>query len=218
MGLNARLPEQNPVFIASWKALRQFTDAVEQLGGAKTFPMLLEQLPEGDEGFTPPDKAALMLEELKRFNEQQTLVQQAVLVNSESGDDISKGSNVLGGALTTDRLTGYDLGFNEEGFFVRDRWELNRILFRAMRIEQRLINPEQHQVEYIDRDNEEQRFLCNTPFGKPTTGEDGLPRMMLQFFHVELRAAAPNRFNYISDPLMRILEEAVAKEQPIEWI
>jgi len=218
MGLNARLPEQDPVFIASWKALRQFTDALEQLGGASSFPILSEQFPEGEEGFTPPDKAALMLEELQRFNSQQSLIQQAVLVDSERGGDVSKGSNVLGGALTTDRLTGYDLGFNEEGFFVRDRWELNRILFRAMRVEQRLINPEQHQVEYLDRDNEETRFLCNTPFGKSVMGEDGLPRMMLKFFHVEMRPAAPNRFNYITDPLARILEDAVAKEQPIEWI
>lgn len=218
MGLNARLPEENPVFIASWKALRQFTDALEQLGGAKEFPLLLEQLPEGDEGFTAPDKAVLMLAELQRFNEQQSRVLQAVLVDTDSGSDISKGSNVLGGALTTDRLTGYDLGFDEHGFFVRDRWELNRILFRAMRVEQSLINAEQHQVEYRDRENEETRFLCNTPFGKLTTGADGLPQMLLQRFHVEMRAAAPNRFNYISDPLMRILEEAVAKEQPIEWI
>lgn len=218
MGLNARLPEQNPVFIASWKALRQFTDALEQLGGAKEFPLLMEQLPEGDEGFTAPDKAALMLAELQRFHEQQSRVLQAVLVDSESGSDISKGSNVLGGALTTDRLTGYDLGFDEFGFFVRDRWELNRILFQAKRVEQILINPEQHQVEYRNLDNESMRFLCNSPFGKMTRGDDGLPRMMLQRFHVEMRAAAPNRFNYITDPLVRILEEAIAKEQPIEWI
>jgi hypothetical protein len=218
MGLNARLPDQNPVFIASWKALRQFTDALDTLGGAEAFPTLSEHLPEGDEGFSAPDKAALMLEELKRFNSQQSLLQQAVLVDSERGDDLSMGSNVLGGALTTDRLTGYDLGFDEQGFFVRDRWELNRILFRAMRVEQRLMNAEQHQVEYHDRDDVDKHFVCNTPFGKLTTGEDGQPRMMIRLFHVEIRPAAPHRFNYITDPLARILEEAVAKDLPVEWI
>lgn len=216
MGLNARVSGENAVFICSWKGFRNFMDAIDSLG-EEHFPTIIEQLPDGDEGFSAADKIAPMLTELRYFMEHQTAVQQAVLVDSERETDISMGSNVLGGALTTDRLTGYDLGFDETGFFVRDRWELNRILFRAMRVEQRLMNPEQFQVEYIDRDSDA-RFLCTTPFGKVGTGEDGIPRMLLQFFHVELRDTAPNRFAYITTPLERVLELAVEKNEGIEWI
>jgi len=216
MGLNARIAGENPVFISSWKGFRSFMDAVEKLG-EDHFPVLLDQLPDGDEGFTSADKVQALLDELRYFIEHQSDVQQAVLVDSERESDISMGSNVLRGALTTDRLSGYDLGFNENGFFVRDRWELDRILFQAMRVEQRLMNPEQHQVEYVDLDSDS-RFLCTTPFGKIGTGEDGVPRMLLQFFHVELRNTAPERFAYITAPLQRVLESALSKNEGIEWI
>ncbi|MEM9953220.1 MAG: hypothetical protein AAF846_16565 [Chloroflexota bacterium] len=216
MGLNARIAKQNPVFISSWKGFRSFMDAIDALG-SEHFPTIIEQLPDGDEGYTSADKVQALYDELQIFVQNQTQVQQAVLVDSERGEDISMGSNVLRGALTTDRLTGYDLGFNEQGFFVRDRWELDRILFQAMRVEQRLINPEQHQVEYVNLDTD-QRFLCTTPFGKVGTGEDGIPRMMLQRFHVELRDTAPNRFIYITGPLERVFEMALQQGEGIEWI
>lgn len=216
MGIVARLPEEEPIFIASWKGFRAFTDAIRQLGAAD-FPVIMDQLPDGDEGVTSPGNARLMLAELLLFEERQSQIRQAVLVDSERGTDISMGSNVLAGALTTDRLTGYDLGFSEQGFFVRDRWELNRILFQAMRVEQVLLHPESHQVNYIDRDNPERSFQCSTPFGKPMTGSDGLPRMMLWRFHVEVRPAAPDRYLYITAPLRRVLERSIAIQQPIHW-
>ncbi|MEL6407782.1 MAG: hypothetical protein AAFV98_00620 [Chloroflexota bacterium] len=216
MGLNARLPGHDPIFISSWKGFRSFTDAIDQLGKDR-FPVLVNQLPDGDEGYSTAVQAATMLEELNLFIAEQTNVQQAVLVDSERKHDISMGSNVLGGALTTDRLSGYDLGFDEQGFFVRDRWELNRILFRAMRVEQRLITPEEHRVEYHDRDSD-LSFLCTTPFGKVTTGKDGIPRMLLREFHVEIRDTAPDRFAYITSPLSRILEAAIEANSEIEWI
>jgi hypothetical protein len=216
MGIVAQLPEEDPIFIASWKGFRAFTDAIRQLGN-EDFPAILQQLPDGDEGTTTPENALRMLKELIHFEDLQTQIRQAVLVDSERGTDISMGSNVLAGALTTDRLTGYDLGFNESGFFVRDRWELNRMLFQAMRVEQELLIPESHQVKYIDLDHPERVFQCSTPFGKPMTGSDGIPRMMLWRFHVEIRAAAPDRYLYITAPLRRVLERSVELQQPIHW-
>ena len=214
MGIVAYLPNREPEFITSWKGFSTFTDALNQLGTAH-FPMIIEQLPDGDEGITSSQKAATMLDELKYFIQMQEQVSQAVLVDSERESDISMGSNVMGGALTMDRVSGYDLGFNEEGFFVRDRWEMNRILFQAMRVQQNLIHPEEHTVEYVDRDTG-QTFQCNTPFGKPIA-EDGVPRMLLYQFHVEVRPTAPNRFAYITDPLKVVLEYAVEHDYEIQW-
>ncbi|MCA9912077.1 MAG: hypothetical protein KC496_01955 [Anaerolineae bacterium] len=216
MGITAQLPDHEPIFISSWKGYSAFVDALEQIG-SQHFPMILDQLPDGDEGTTTSDKASTMRDELLYFIEQQSQVQQVVLVDAERGVDISMGSQISGGALSMDRVSGYDLGFDENGFFVRDRWEMNRDLFRAMRVQQHLLYPETHTVEYEDLDSG-QRFRCNVPFGKPMPGEDGIPRMMLQQFHVEIRPAAPNRFAYITDPLLRTLEISISEQASITWI
>ena len=216
MGITAHLPDRDPIFISSWKGFASFSDALMQLG-RDHFPMIIDQLPDGDEGETTAAKARTMLDELLYFLEHQADVPHAVLVDSERGHDISMGSNVLGGVLTMDRVSGYDLGFDEQGFFVRDRLEMNRLLFQAMRVEQRLIRPEDHSVEYVDRDSD-RSFQCHVPFGKPITGADGVPRMALRHFHVELRPSDPPRFAYITDPLRQALEVSVETGVTIRWV
>jgi hypothetical protein len=216
MGITAAFPDHDPIFVSSWKGYSAFVDALEQIG-ASHFPTIIAQLPDGDEGTTTPENAARMRDELQYFLQQQDQVQQVVLVDTERGVDISMGSQISGGALSMDRVSGYDLGFDEDGFFVRDRWEMNRDLFRAKRVQQHLLHPETHTVEYEDLDTG-QRFRCNVPFGKPVTGEDGVPRMLLQHFQVEIRPAAPNRFAYIVDPLMRVFETSINEQIPITWV
>ena len=215
MGITAYLPNRDPEFIASWKGYQQFVDALYELGEDQ-FPTILDQLPDGDEGETSAEKASIMLRELEQFIEQQGKVHQAILVDSERGGDVSMGSHVMGGVLTMDRVTGYDLGFDENGFFVRDRWEHNRELFRAMRVQQNLLHPESLTVEYVYLDSG-QTFRFNVPFGKPMPGYDGIPRMMLQQFHIEIRSTPPSRFAYIVTPLKVVLEASVASNETIHW-
>lgn len=203
------------VFIASWKGYQQFEDTLKAMPDAP-FLTLLAQLPDGDDGLTPADEAQRMLTELDRFEALATVGEQAVLVDSERDDDISMGSNVLKGTLTMDRTTGFDLGFDREGFFIRDRWDLNRELFRAMRVEQQLIYPESHQVRFIDRDSDK-RFESSTPFGKPITDDEGNPRMYLWQFHIELRPVTPARFAYITGPLREVLQASLETGNPVRW-
>lgn len=203
-------------FIASWRGYYAFRDALEE-AGADHFPTLLDHLPDGDErGITPAEDSAKALAEIQYFLSLVTVEEAAVLVDTERGTDVSKGSDVLGGALTMDRVSGFDLGFDEKGFFVRDRWELNRELFRAMRVEQTLLNPEDFLVEYRDLDSGK-IFQCSAPFGQTITGDDGLPRAYLQQFHIELRPVAPSRYAYILDPLTRVFEASVETGNAVRW-
>lgn len=202
-------------FIASWKGFQAFSDALEELGAAH-FPHLLAHLPDGEEGVTPPETAALMLAELDDFAHAQSTVRHPVLIDDERGEVISMGSHILSGALAVDTLTGLDIGFNAQGFFIRDRWEMNRLLFQSMHFEQRLLHPDVPQVEYVDLASG-RALVCNTPFGPMMTGEDGLPRMALLRMRVELQPSAQNRFAYIIDPLRRILQAAVDMRHPVRW-
>jgi hypothetical protein len=215
MGITAYLPNRDPEFITSWKGYQHFMDALYELG-EDHFPTILDQLPEGDEGDTSAEKAAMMLHELEKFAQLQSQIQQAILVDSERGGDVSMGSYGMTGVLAMDRGAGYDLGFDERGFFVRDRWEHNRELFRALRVQQNLIQPTIPTVEYVNLDSG-QVLRCNAPFGKPMLGDDGNLRMTLQQFHVEIRPTPPSRFAYIVAPLQAVLEASVASNTAIHW-
>jgi hypothetical protein len=203
-------------FISSWRDFYTFQDALKSVG-AEQFPVLMAHLPDGDEnGITPADVSAIALEEIAHFQSLDAVTRSAVLVDSERHQDISKGSNVLGGALTMDRVSGFDLGFDDNGFFVRDRWELNRELFRAMRVRQVVINPEAYVVEYHDLDSDKV-FECSAPFGQMIAGDDGLPRAYLRDFHIELRQVPPSRYAYIIDPLIRAFEASVETGHAVRW-
>lgn len=204
------------VYITSWQGYRAFTEALERMG-KEHFHNLLEATPYGDDdGLTHPAVSANILKELAYFNQLDKVVTKALLVDSERQRDISMGSAIDGGVLTIDRATGLDIGFDEEGFFIRDRWELNRYLFRAQRVEQRLIHPETYTVQYVDLDTE-RIFQCSTPFGKAIIGEDGLPRMYLWRFHIERRALGPSAFAHITEPLIRLFTASVEMGQPVKW-
>lgn len=202
-------------FIASWKGYQAFSDALEELGAAR-FPHLMAQLPDGDEGVTRPEVAALMLAELDDFISAQSAVRHAVLIDDERDEVISMGSHILNGALAVDTINGLDVGFNAQGFFVRDRWEMNRLLFQSMRFEQRLLHPESSQVEYVDLANG-RSFVCNTPFGPIMTGEDGLPRMAFLRMRVDLQPSSDSRFAYLIEPLRRVLQASVEMNHPVRW-
>ncbi len=203
-------------FVSSWRDFYTFQDALKAVG-VQHFPMLLKHLPDGDDrGITSAEEAVPALEEIAYFKSLDAVDVSAVLVDTEREQDVSKGSNVLGGALTMDRVSGFDLGFDDDGFFVRDRWELNRELFRAMRVQQTVINPEDYLVEYRDLDTG-RVFQCSAPFGQMIAGDDGLPRAYLKTFHVELRQVAPTRYAYILDPLIRVFEASVETGNAVRW-
>lgn len=214
LGISAHIEGWGETFIASWKGFRTFGDVLDSL--REQFPVLHQQFPDGDDGLTSPQQAAQMLAEIARFEQLPTVDQQAILVDTERKDDVSMGSNVLGGVLAMDRVSGYDLGFDERGFFIRDRWEFNRELFRAMRVEQRLLHPETQHIEYVDLDSG-RTFACNVPFGNIIVGDDGIQRMFLTHFHIELRPTPPQRFAYILEPLKTALQASVDLQQPIHW-
>ncbi len=204
------------VFVASWKGYQEFEDALTNVG-THLFPVLMTELPDGDgKGVTSPEQAQLALDELDAFDSMEAVDERPVLVDTERGIDVSMGSHVLGGALTIDRVSGFDLGFDKDGFFIRDRWELNRDLFRAMHVRQHLIHPESHGVEYEDVATG-LRFPCSAPFGKVITDEEGLPRMFLREFHIDIRPTHPDRFVYITQPLRQVFQASIETQNPVRW-
>lgn len=205
-------------YIADWNDYRALVAALEQLGW-EHFPTLHQQLPSENHGTTPAEVAALALQELDYFKAQNG-ISRAFLVNTVTKEVISASSESEQGMFSWDGRTGLRLGYDEQGFFIRDVWDLNRELFRAMRIEQKQIASEEldrpDQYEFTDLDTEK-KFISTTPVRVFKRAEFGMTQEYPQHMHVEQRMVNVDYFAAILEPLTQILRISVETGNPVRW-
>ncbi len=208
------------VFVANWRGYRSFLDALEQLGWDH-FPILHAELPDGNEGVTSATAASAALHELSFFKAKGDGIPKIFLVNTETGAIIGASMVDQSNPFGLDPRTGLNTGFDEEGFFIRDAWELNRELFRAMRFEQHVVDAEgldkPQQYEYVDLEHN-RRYVCSTPirlFERADLGQ--LKQVYPSKMHIEKRSVDAAYFGYILQPLMAIFEASVETGNPVRW-
>jgi len=141
-------------------------------------------------------------------------------VNTDTKDIILATSESEQGMFSWDGRTGLRLGYDEQGFFIRDVWDLNRELFRAMRVEQQPLVSEEldraDQFEFTDLDTGK-KFDSTTPVRVFKRAEFATTQEYPQHMHVEQRMVDVNYFAYILDPLTHILSVAVETGNPVRW-
>lgn len=182
--------------IANWFGYRKFLNALERHGWAH-FPALEAELPDGNQGTTTPEAAAVILEELAYFRERVASLSY-FLVDTVSGEVLHEYNEAYQGIFLYDGRSGVDIGIDPDGLFIVERTRgrtfmddvgeiikgipgipQRRELFRAMHFEQRLLEPQltsNHQggrVEYFSADTED-RFICSAAIsGRQIPWPDG---------------------------------------------
>ncbi|MBI1277259.1 MAG: hypothetical protein GC179_03930 [Anaerolineaceae bacterium] len=206
------------LYIADWNEYRAFVDALEQVGWDH-FLTLRQQLPSENHGTTPAAESAKALAELAFFKTQNG-VSKNFLVNSDTKEIIQATAQSEEGLFSWDGRTGLRLGFDELGFFIRDVWDLNRELFRAMRIEQQQLASEEldraDQFEFTDLDTGK-KFISTTPVRVFKRAEFGTTQEYPRLMHVEKRVVDTDYFDYILQPLTDILTVSVETGNPVRW-
>lgn len=206
------------IHIPSWKGYRSLVEALEQVSW-EHFPTLRSELPEVNEGITSASASALALKELTFFRSHKS-VSKTFLVNSETGEIIGSTSAGEDRFFNPDARSGLRPGFDDNGFYICDTWELNRELFRAMRVEQRQIASEDLSIpdefEFTDLDSG-QKFISTTPLRIFTRSEVGLKQEYPRRLHIEKRAVDALYFKNIIEPLMTIFQASVDMDNPVRW-
>ncbi len=206
------------IYIPNWNEYRVFVDALEQVGW-EHFPMLKAHLPTENHGTIPAEAAETALTELAYFKSQNG-ISKTFLINTETDEVIQSTSQSEDGLFTGDGRTGLRLGFDEQGFFIRDSWDLNRELFRAMRVEQKQLASDDldrgDQFEFTDRDSGKQ-FVSSAPLRLFKRSEFGTTQDYPRQMHVEPRTVDNDYFDSILEPLTHILKVAVETGNPVRW-
>jgi hypothetical protein len=208
------------VYLANWRGYQSFLEALGQAGW-EHFPVLQDELPEANEGQMAAPAAVSALAELDYFKNHVGNLKKTFLVNSETNEPIGAFSTVYNGMIGRDGRTGMTIGFDENGFFISDAWEMHRELFRAKRFEQRVLEPESldrpQQFEYVDLDSD-RRFVCSTPVRVFAQGDlNALKQEYPRRMHVEQRGIDVDYFSYILEPLTLILRASVETGNPVRW-
>lgn len=210
--------DDTTIYIENWNEYRAFVDALGQVGWVY-FPTLKSQLPEENHGLTPAAAAVLAVNELAYFKSQNG-VSKYFLVNSDTNEVVQSTSQTEDGFFNWDGRTGLRLGFDEQGFFIKDAWDLNRELFRAARVEQmQLVSDEldrADQFQFTDLDTGKQ-FISSSPVRVFKRAEFGTTQEYPRHMHVELRVVDANYFANIFDPLLQIFTVSVETGNPVRW-
>ena len=215
------------VRVANWGGYRAFQQALGQVGWER-FPTLHDELPNSNDGTTSPAAAALALEELAAFRDSD-LGHNWFLVDDDSNETIYEYIAAYEGVFAWDGLSGFNVGIDPRGLFIVERnTQPPREVFRAMRLEQRLLDPAREAgggVELVDIDTG-QRLESPTavpgrqipwPDGRMQNDEGKVRTSYPRRLRVEERAISTAEFAYAVEPLEEVFRAAVMTGNPVCW-
>ena len=211
--------------IANWTGYLAFLQSLTQIGW-KYFPILKQELPRNNSGFTLAPNALRMIRELDIFSRLVHHTKNAFLVNTVDQKVIQEYIVATSGVFVLSKDAGYRMGVDPKGFFIEhqadddpDTWIEK---FRAKQFEQRVfkrdIAGKPVHVEFYCAETE-RRFVTDVPLIQyQMMGAGNL--IMPQYpsaMHVELRTMEASHFAYLLDPLRRLCHASVCTGNPIVW-
>ena len=211
--------------ISNWSGYLAFLQSLTQIGW-KFFPILQQELPRDNSGFTPAPHALKMVRELDIFARLVKHTRNAFLINTLDERVIQEYMVATKGVFVLNQDAGYRMGVDPKGFFIEhqlaDDADVWIEKFRAKRFEQRVFKRDEIgkplHVEFYCAETEA-RFATDIPLIQYETM--GAGKLLLPNYpsamHVELRQMDVHHFAYILEPLRRVCHESICTGNPIVW-
>lgn len=211
--------------LSNWTGYLAFLQALTQIGW-KFFPILQQELPRNNSGYTSAPKALRILRELDIFAKLVKHTENAFLFNTLDQHVIQEYLAATQGVFVLNQEAGYRMGIDPNGFFIEhqdpddnDIWQEK---FRASQFEQRVFKRDESgkplQVEFYCAQTEA-RFATDVPLIQYEMM--GAGKLLMPHYpgamHVELRQMDAKHFDYILDPLRKVCHAAVCTGNPIVW-
>jgi len=211
--------------IANWTGYLAFLQSLTQIGW-KFFPILKQELPRTNTGFTTAPHALRMLRELEIFTRLVHHTKNAFLISTVDRRVIQEYIVATKGVFVLNKDAGYRMGVDPNGFFIEhespDDPDIWLEKFRAKRFEQRVFKRDDSgkplHVEFYCAETET-KFATDVPLTQYHSMGAG-KLIMPQYpsaMHVELRVMEASHFKYILDPLRRICHASICTGNPIVW-
>ncbi|QGJ70262.1 Hypothetical protein PBC10988_19570 [Planctomycetales bacterium 10988] len=207
--------------IGNWASISMLKMALGKVGW-EYFPVIDQELPQGNGGITKPSQSAKALRELAFFERQGVIGKTTVLVDSTTGKELRKRVPSHNGIFLLNGSQKTDAGIGEFTFFVRDR-ETNAELFNAPHVRQfskngKPITDQNKTVIWEDPETGQQVESTMLVGGEPK--KNLLGQTYYEFpaeFHVELRNQTAEDFRPVTDSLEAVFSASVQTGNPVRW-
>ncbi|WP_144972704.1 hypothetical protein [Bremerella volcania] len=214
--------------ISNWGGYRQFQEALGEIGW-EFFPVLQDQLPNGNGGLMDSAKCAQALPELDHFVSQGVVGIKTVLVDSRTGEVLWEYVAAYDGIVVLAGSLGFDAGLSEFEFFAVAR-ESGEDLFRATHFRQyrqdgEKITGDSDTICWKNLDTGEIYASRLAIAGKAIPWEDGnwtndQGQHRFEYpeeLHVEQRPWPVTDFDFIVTALRKIFQASVETGNPVRW-
>lgn len=186
-------------------------------------------MPEANSGTAEPEDSKLCLAELNRF-EQIYVAENTVLLDTDTGEELRSYIKGYRGVFVMSGQTGINIGFDEAGIFLVER-DSDHVLFRAVRLRQRLLDPERTRnydhgkVELTNLDTGE-TFVTTTaipggtvpwPDGREQDDQGRVCTFYPEHLSVEARSRTADYFEHILKSLRVVFAASVETGNPVRW-
>lgn len=189
----------------------QFKDAIHQLGGSTTFPVLTKYLPTSNDGTLPSEYAIHALEEVTSLGEAAIPGKHIVLHEEQTQTQLA---SCVAGSHSLFVLNGKDdtcYGIDQDGFFILQNCMTNaRIVFRSNHFSQTKVAGNRYQLtDYKNGD-----IYVGEPLFLPKEGES---HPFYTFSITPKKTSVDEVFGNIIETLKRLLQASIETGNPVVW-
>ncbi|WP_433657847.1 hypothetical protein ACQPW1_39160 [Nocardia sp. CA-128927] len=194
--------------IANWSGYRLFQSALDAVGAAD-FPTLSAELPNANGGLLQPTSAAAALIEVAAFRAQTVVSTETVLVDAATGETLITGVPAYNGIFIWDGRTKHNFAVDAAGLAIIDTARESEI-FRALNFTQQRSWRGGYRFTDLDT-GRATRVPVHDPINPNNSPK--YPHRM----RVDTRPVGADRFDYIIEPLTKVLQAAVDTGNPVVW-
>ncbi|MEV6555842.1 hypothetical protein AB0M22_09010 [Nocardia sp. NPDC051756] len=197
--------------IANWSGYRLFQSALEAAGLAN-FPTLSAELPNNNGGQLSPTSAAAALVEIGLFRTQSDVGTETNLIDAATGEALMTGVPSYSGVFIWDGRTKHNFALDADAglTIINTSTDPESEIFRAHNFTQKQSLRGGTWFTNLDT-GQRARIPAREPINPKESAN--YPRRL----RVQNTPVTPDRFDYILNPLTRVLQASVDTDNPVVW-
>jgi hypothetical protein len=202
--------------LANISGMSNFRQIIHKLGGKVKYPILTEYLPTANGGILPANLTEKALLELNTFENEVSTEERVILIENSTKKLKATVNSDEHSIFVFTKFNTHNYGIDKAGFFILENVEENGqevsyVVFQSKNFRQRKISKDN--FRFIDNKTGKSYF-CSVSLNS----DDENPTEVYEYSVIEKKVSIENEYNYIIEPLKKLIKSSIESGNPIHWI